>query len=103
MKEYTCTVCGATEKKKTGEYAEHDWETVEATGHYEEKVTGYEKKKVVICGCGFKAYDNVAWKEHEDACGTSGVAGYEQTPITENVWVEDTPAQTQCRNCGVTK
>lgn len=115
VKTFTCS-CGDS-YTETIPMTDHNWvaqtETIhhEATGHYEDRVTGYDEKKVIICGCGKRFYDNDSFKYHdENECGSNCTVTTERTPITESVWIEDSQAWDEtittghtCSSCGATK
>lgn len=106
---------------------EHTWVHVDATGHYEtvtiqaawdETVPVYEDVEHTICNvCGAElTIDN--YGPHDKAHALAGEGSgwhsewrYEQTgtqtihheAVTEQRWVEDTPAYDICSGCGATK
>lgn len=100
-------------------------QTIPATGHYEQVQVGTErvlvrneKRQYSKCdGCGAIAYTNEEMYGHRDPespyfspnCAFAGnliyteyVPVYEEKPIYENKWIEDTPATTirVCSICG---
>lgn len=98
----------------------HNWVTQEGTGHMEqvqvgtEKViVGYQNKLRSVCTkCGFETYDTNELREHQrttkcysagQLCYEERTPIYEEQPVYENRWVEDTPATTVCSICGATK
>ena len=114
VKTFTCS-CGDSYTESIP-MTDHNWvaqtETIhhEASGHYEDRVTGYDRVKYAKCHCGFKAYDNATIKAHDAKCGMNITTGFEETPITESVWVEDSQAWDEtkttgytCGSCGATK
>lgn len=104
----------------------HNWVTKEGTGHYEQVQVGTkqvlvrnEKRQYYEClGCGAHHYSYEEHEAHNDPNSTSFspncafarylihteyVPVYEEQPVYENRWVEDTPATTVCSICGATK
>lgn len=104
----------------------HNWVTKEGTGHYEQVQVG--TKQVLVDNkkseywqclkCGFIAYTNADIDAHHNSespyfspdCAfsrsmiyTKYTPVYEEQPVYENKWVEDTPATTVCSICGATK
>lgn len=104
----------------------HNWVTQEGTGHMEQVQVGTEqvlvrneKRQYYEClGCGAHHYSYEEHEAHNDPNSTSFspncafaryliqteyVPVYEEQPVYENRWVEDTPATTVCSICGATK
>lgn len=92
VKRFTCSVCGATEDRGTGEFGSHNFQTftTEDKGHY-------ETKRVFKCGCGAKFYDSSSAYAHQDETGHSGSSlGEESTWIVD----EEGTSYSQCTICG---
>lgn len=104
----------------------HNWVTKEGTGHYEQVQVGTkqvlvrnEKKQYYEClGCGAHHYSYEEHEAHLDPSSpsfspncafasnlihTEYVPVYEEQPVYESKWVEDTPSTTVCSICGATK
>lgn len=98
--------------------------THEATGHYETVVVKDAwdediREPRVVCGCGKIFIDDWEWENHfiDDECiygysvKTVVVDTIHHEAVTEQVWVEDSPAWTEtvgtgsytCSTCGATK
>lgn len=119
---FTCTKCGAvyTEVIPAGS---HNWVTQEGTGHMEQVQVGTEQvlvrnekrqyNKCLVCN-GIQ-YTDEEMRGHSDPSSpyyhpgcefsrgliyTEYVPIYEEQPVYENRWVEDTPATTVCSICG---
>lgn len=104
----------------------HNWVTKEGTGHMEQVQVGTkqvlvrnETRQYYEClGCGAHHYSYEEHAAHIDPSSpsfspncafartlirTESVPVYEEQPVYENRWVEDTPATTVCSICGATK
>lgn len=104
----------------------HNWVTKEGTGHMEQVQVGTkqvlvrnETRQYSEClGCGAHHYSYEEHAAHSDPSSpsfspncafartlirTESVPVYEEQPVYENRWVEDTPATTVCSICGATK
>lgn len=104
----------------------HNWVTKEGTGHMEQVQVGTkqvlvrnETRQYYEClGCGAHHYSYEEHAAHSDPSSpsfspncalartlirTESVPVYEEQPVYENRWVEDTPATTVCSICGATK
>lgn len=104
----------------------HNWVTKEGTGHYEQVQVGTEqvlvrneKRQYIKClACDTNFYNYEDYDDHTNPesssfnpnCAfsrtmtyTEYVPVYEEKPVYENRWVEDTPATTVCSICGATK
>lgn len=98
--------------------------THEATGHYEEKVVkdAWDERveaERVVCGCSGIFTTTAEWGQHQvdDDCWlhynlkTVVIDTIHHEAVTEQVWVEDSPARTEtvgtgsyiCSTCGATK
>ena len=89
----------------------------DAVGHYEDRITGYNKHTWTVCrGCGARFYTTAEFKEHSKNSVLAGdgshglhITDTEHTAITERVWVEDSKAyvetitQQVCSKCGAVK
>ena len=105
---------------------QHTWQHVEATGHYEtvtvqaawdEEVPTYDNVAHDICNvCGADVTENPAAHAKQHALAYEGGGHhtewrYEQTgtqtvhhdAVTEQHWVQDTPAYDVCTGCGATR
>lgn len=102
----------------------HTWVHVDATGHYEtvtlqaaydEEVPVYENVAHAICNqCGMDITDNpwghleanieTCWAYHTEwRYEQTGTQIIHHDAVTEQRWVEDTPAYDVCSGCGVTR
>lgn len=104
----------------------HNWVTQEGTGHMEQVQVGTkqvlvrnEKRQYNKClVCNGIQYTDEEMRGHSDPSSpyyhpgcefsrgliyTEYVPIYEEQPVYENRWVEDTPATTVCSICGATK
>lgn len=121
-KVFTCTKCGAVYTEAISAHG-HNNVTTEATGHIEQVQVGTEqvlvrneKRQYAKCtNCDSVMYTNDEMYGHSDpgspyyhpGCEFAGhyiyteyVPVYEEKPVYENRWVEDTPATTVCTICG---
>lgn len=102
----------------------HTWVHVDATGHYEtvtiqaaydEQIPVYEEKARSICNqCGADITGNIDahFKDSGYVCGgyhveyiqiQTGTQTIHHDAVTEQRWIEDTPAHEQCSGCGATR
>lgn len=114
VRTYTCTNCGDSYTEAIPVSEDHQWVHHEATGHYEtvtieEGWTEVKYEGHYICnGCGGDfGQDQVALVNHIATTDCFG-SGYhtetveviiEHPPVTEDRWVEDTPAYDECSLC----
>jgi hypothetical protein len=94
----TCTITATVGKKSVKckvTVRKHSWKTVDETGHYEDVKTG--TRKVIICDCGEKFYDNDTFQSHS----WSTLHSYTITtePTYETKWIVDTQAHKECKYC----
>ena len=103
---------------------QHTWVHVDATGHnetvvvqaaWDEQVPVYEEKARSICNqCGADITGNIDahFEESGYVCGgyhveyirlQTGTQTIHHDAVTEQRWVQDTPAYEQCSGCGATK
>lgn len=99
----------------------HTWVTHEATGHYEERVvkeawdeTVYEDQERSICNqCGDDITGNTGSHTKSHALAGENGGWHSEWIVLEHtihheaettqVWIEDTPAYTECSTCGAQK
>ena len=102
----------------------HTWVHVDATGHWEtvtiqeawdEEVPVYEERELSICNqCGaditgnttahLKANIETCWGYHSEwKWIQTGIQVVHHDAVTEQRWVQDSPAYDQCSGCGATK
>lgn len=117
----------STQTESTQATHTHTWQHIEATGHYEtvitqdawdEQVPVYENVEYTICNvCGAELTNNNII-EHQRAhalayegSGDHSEWRYEQTgtqtvhhnQVTEQRWIQDSPAYDRCTSCGETR
>jgi hypothetical protein len=73
----------------------HSWKTIEETGHFEKVKTG--TRKVVVCDCGEKFYDNETFQAHHNETHDSGTVTTE--PTYETKWIVDKAEHKICKYC----
>lgn len=117
----------STQTESTQAAHTHTWQHIEATGHYEtviiqdawdEQVPVYENVEHTICNvCGAElTSNNIIEHQRAHALAYEGSGDhsewrYEQTgtqtvhhnQVTEQRWVQDSPAYDRCTTCGETK
>lgn len=69
VKRFTCSSCGATEDKGTGEYGNHNFVAQQQTIHHEGS-GHYETVRYIECGCGAGPfYDSSSFRGHQEETG----------------------------------